>query len=302
MCEWMFTSLETSNALAATMRRRLALGILLCSFPATAHAQSVDGPASLFSAPAESDPHSTWIVTVGGTATYEPQHLGAETYRLSALPSISVRRADEHEEFSAPEDGLDYSLLGNRTFQIGPVANLRGDRTIRQDRRFQGLKKYHGTVDAGAFLNVWPIEDRFRIRLEVRQGLRPDDGIVADLNADLVKHFGSFTLSGGPRVSFGDAVANKLESGVSPLEASQNGLVPAFNPHAGVRSVGFGAAVSYDWSEEWRTTVFQRFDRLVDGVAESPITQRLGSADQLTVGLGLTYSFKTDFSFAGQVF
>jgi outer membrane scaffolding protein for murein synthesis (MipA/OmpV family) len=209
------------------------------------------------------------------------------------MPAIGFRKVGEPEEFSAQEDGLDYTLFGTKTFQIGPVANLRGDRTAGADARLNGLKKYATTVDAGLFANLWPIEDLLRIRLEVRQGLRPDDGIVADLNGDLVQKFGSFTLSGGPRVSFGDAVTNKLEFGVSALESARNGRVPAFAAHSGFRTIGVGAAVSYDWSPAWRTTVFQRFDRLVDEAAESPITKRLGSPDQLTVGVGVTYSFQT---------
>jgi outer membrane scaffolding protein for murein synthesis (MipA/OmpV family) len=246
-----------------------------------------------------SNASSDWIVTLGATTTMEPRYLGSRLSRPSAMPAIGFRRVGEPEEFSAQEDGLDYTLFGTKTFQIGPVANLRGDRTAGADARLNGVKKYATTIDAGFFANVWAIEDLLRIRLEVRQGLRPDDGILADLNGDLVQKFGAFTLSGGPRLSFGDAVANKLEFGVSALESSRNGRVPAFAAHAGFRSVGYGAAVGYDWSPAWRTTLFHRFDRLVDEAAESPITKRLGSPDQLTVGIGVTYSFQTNLSALG---
>lgn len=236
---------------------------------------------------------SDWVVTIGGTATLEPSYLGANRFHVSGLPTVSLRRAEEAYDFSAPEDGLDYTLFGDKIFQIGPVANLRGGRMVSSDGRLRGLKKFPDTVDAGVFANYWPVPGVLRIRLEVREGLRPDDGIVADLNTDVVGHFSAFTLSGGPRISFGDGSANKLELGVSPAESVRNGLLPPFKAHAGIRSAGYGAAVSYDWTPVWRTTLFHRFDRLVGAAAGSPIPQRLGSRDQFTFGLGLTYSFRT---------
>ena len=237
------------------------------------------------------DPGSTWIVSLGATGGVEPRYLGSRLSAPTGTPSVGFRRVGEPDDFSPHEDGLDYTLYGTKTFQIGPVASLRGDRNAGADARLNGLKKYPMTIDAGVFANLWPIEDLLRVRLEVRQGLRPDDGVVADLNGDLVRHIGAFTLSGGPRLSFGDAAANKLELGVSPLESARNGAVPAFKPHAGARTLGYGAALSYDWSPTWRTTMFHRFDRLVGDAAESPITKRLGSADQATLGVGFVYSF-----------
>lgn len=55
-----------------------------------------------------------------------------------------------------------------------------------------------------------------------------------------------------------------------------------------------GAALSYDWSEQRRTTAFHPYDRLLGGAAAGPITQRFGSPHQFTFGLGATYSCHWD--------
>ena len=89
-----------------------------------------------------------------------------------------------------------------------------------------------------------------------------------------------------------DASANRLEFGISDYRATLN-PAPAFHPGAGLRTVGLGAAVSYDWSPEWRTTLYYKYDRLVGDAAQSPIVRLYGSANQMTFGLGIHYSFRT---------
>jgi MipA family protein len=79
--------------------------------------------------------------------------------------------------------------------------------------------------------------------------------------------------------------------GVSDAASIRNGRVGPFNADAGVQSVGANATVSYDWSEDWKFTVFGRYDRLVGDAADSPITKEFGSPDQFTVGAGVAYSF-----------
>src|SRR5207253_2664473 len=100
---------------AATASAAAALGVA-----ASAAAQAADAPP-LASPQAEAS--SGWIATVGGTAVLGPRYAGAEKYGLSGLPSLSFRRAGTPLEFSAPDDGLDYTLYGTPTFKVGPVAN-----------------------------------------------------------------------------------------------------------------------------------------------------------------------------------
>ena len=52
------------------------------------------------------------------------------------------------------------------------------------------------------------------------------------------------------------------------------------------------ASATYQWNDQWATTVRGAYDRLVGSAADSPITRNLGSRDQFTVGASASYSFQ----------
>lgn len=236
----------------------------------------------------------SWIISIGGMATFGPQYIGAKEYGLSGYPSISFRRTDEAKGFSSPDDSLDYALYETKQFSIGPVLNIRAGRSTRNDGRLAGLNNYPWVVESGIFMEYWPIQDSLRTRAELRHGLKRGDGFTADISVDAVKAFGSFTFSGGPRVSIVDNHIMDEQFGVSVPASVQNGMLAPFKARGGIRSVGLGATLDYDWSPQWRTTVYQRYDRLLGDATDSSLTRQLESKDQFTFGLGLTYSFKFD--------
>src|SRR4051794_4906620 len=238
-----------------------------------------------------------WIVSLGTTASYGPKYLGAERYGPFGSPSISIRRPSEPIEFSAPEDSLGYALLDTPELKVGPVANLRQGRNAGIDHRLTSLDPNPWALEAGAFVDVWPGPGMLRTRAEVRHGLRAHDGFAADFSADRVGKIDKLTLSAGPRLGVTDASLAQLQFGVSLAASAHNGFFISYQAKGGVQSVGLGSALSYDWSDQWRTTVYDRYDRLVGDAARSPITRRLGSSDQFSVGAGVTYSFRTDLPF-----
>jgi outer membrane protein len=109
----------------------------------------------------------------------------------------------------------------------------------------------------------------------------------------VVQRFGAVTLSAGPRLALGDSEFTRTYFGVTPAEAALNGQVVPYRPSGGVTSVGATAAVSYDWSQQWSTTAFVSYKRLVGDAADSPIVKRFGSENQVGLGLTLSYSFET---------
>jgi outer membrane scaffolding protein for murein synthesis (MipA/OmpV family) len=238
-----------------------------------------------------------WIASVGGTLSTGPKYTGADRYGLFGAPSISFRRPGEPIEFGAPEDNLGYALLDTPQLKAGPVAVLRQGRDPGSDHHLSGLERRPWALEAGAFVDVWPVPDRLRTRVEVRHGLRERDGLAMDLSADWVSRADRFTLSTGPRLGVMDVGLAQSQFGVSSSAAVHNGLLASYQARGGLQSVGLGAALSYDWSDAWRTTVFDRFDRLVGDAARSPVTRRFGATDQFTAGVGVIYSFRTDLPF-----
>ena len=237
-------------------------------------------------------PASEWIVTLGGSIALSPRYDGAPRYSVWGMPSISVRRADEAEGFSAPDDGLDFALISGERYAIGPVFTLRGGRYRSSNHDLNGLRDVPWTIESGVFAEYWPIKDRLRMRIEVRHGFRGRaDGFVGDLSVDWVERIGDFTISGGPRASLADSDYMDANFGVLPTEAALNRRVWAYDPGPGLKAVGFETAVAYRWSPTVSTTAFARYDRLVRDAAASPVVTRLGSRNQVTVGTEFTYSF-----------
>lgn len=262
----------------------MALAALLSAGPAFA----ADPAPSLLA----NEPASGWIVTLGATGQIGPKYDGASKAGFSGMPSLSWRRIGEDAGFSAPDDSLDYALYETKVFSFGPVASFRSGRYSGIDSKLFGLRDVPWTVEVGAFAEFWPIEDRLRTRVEVRQGFHGHHGVVADLSVDWVEKFGDFTLSGGPRLSLGDKAFMRRNFGVSAGESALNGWLAPFAAKGGVKSAGVGAALDYRWSPIWTTTVFAKYDRLLGDADRSPIVRVLGQRDQVTFGVGATYSFK----------
>jgi outer membrane scaffolding protein for murein synthesis (MipA/OmpV family) len=236
---------------------------------------------------------SGWIVTLKANLLAQPTYPGADDLSFVGYPSFSLRRAGTVERFSAPDDGLSFSFVDESSLRIGVVGRFQGGRYLQDDRRLFGLRKIDWTVEPGVFVEYWPVEF-LRARAEIRHGINGHDGFVADLGLDLVQTFGAFTTSVGPRLSLGDSEFTRTYFGVTPEEAALNGQVSAYRPSGGLTSVGAAASASYKWSEQWSTTGFVSYKRLVGDAADSPIVRTFGSENQFGFGLTAAYSFGVD--------
>ena len=267
---------------------RLMIGAVLCILGLGQFAQAADAAPP----PVEQTVSSDWIVTLGASGRYGPRFDGARSYTVYGLPSVSFRRANEPPIFTAPDDNFDYAVFGSPWFRVGPVANLRSERSDKSDAQLLGLDKVPWTIEAGVFGELWPIENTLRTRVEILHGLRENAGTVANFSADLVgRSWDRIPFSGGPRVSVADGDFMQFHFGVTPAAALRNGLVQPFDAKAGFKSAGYNLSVSYQWSPAWKSTIWQNYDRLVDDAGRSPITSKLGSANQFSLGLATYYSF-----------
>jgi outer membrane scaffolding protein for murein synthesis (MipA/OmpV family) len=267
-----------------------ALGLsLIGSAPAcAADVLSAEPLAVVQAPPAVSD---LYIVTLNANLKVEPRFPGSDRFTLLGYPSISLRRAGEPQRFTAPDDGLSFSFLESQFLRFGVVGRYESGRYFGDDRKnLFGLREVKWSVEPGAFVEAWPVE-WLRARAEVRYGLHGYEGVVGNLGLDVVQRFGRFTVSLGPRLAFGDTAFTSAFFSVTPFEAALNGRVTPFRAKGGGTSAGVLGALTYQWSEQWATTLYAGFDRLVGDAGDSPITRRLGSRDQFTVGARLSYSF-----------
>lgn len=258
--------------------------------------------ASLFAAPAlaadfpqlySTAPASGWIVTLKATAIASPEYEGAKDYSAIAYPSVSFRRADAPDRFGAPDDGISFGLIELDRLRVGPVARFRGERD--NDGRRQGLDKVDWAIEAGVFVEYWPV-DWLRARAEVRRGFNGHEGFVGDVGLDVVHNYGAWVLSAGPRVGFGDGEYMSTYFSVDADEALANASIDrTFDADAGLRYAGLAAAATYKFNEAWATTLFASYNHLLGDAEKSPIVRDLGSEHQFQVGLSIAYSFGVDW-------
>ncbi len=80
--------------------------------------------------------------------------------------------------------------------------------------------------------------------------------------------------------------ARQSHYSVNSAQCVRSGLPPA-----AIRSLGAGSLLKYKWSESITTMAFFEYQRLWTAAAESPLIDDRGSPNQVTVGLGISYSF-----------
>ena len=238
-------------------------------------------------------PASEWIVTVNAKVTVSPSYPGARTLTALPYPTLGLRDAGTPATFTAPDDNVSLALFDNGWLKAGPALKFIGARDARDDKDLRGLAKVPWSVEAGAFVEYYPLK-QLRTRIEVREGFHGYSGLYADLGADWIQPWGQWQFSLGPRMALAGGGFMNTYFSVSAAEAAAHGGITPFKASGGLVSLGVAGAATYRWSPSFAITGWLRYDRLQNDAAASPIVSRLGSRDQFSFGLIGSYSFTTE--------
>jgi outer membrane scaffolding protein for murein synthesis (MipA/OmpV family) len=260
--------------------------------PRPAHASaSSRGVDRVATASAKSDASYGWLVTVNAKGAASPKWTGAQSYGFVGYPTLSFRRPGAPQEWSSPDDSLQYALWRNERFAIGPALAYRGGRYSANAPELAGVHKPRWSLEGGVFADAWIAPDTIRLRAEVRRGMRAKDGVNGSLGADYVMRVDKFTVAVGPRVKIGDNHFMANQFGVSAQDAARNPSFARHDPKAGVYAIGAYASATYKQNDNWSYTLHGGYDRLRGDAAKSPIISRSGSKDQWAVGAIVSYTF-----------
>lgn len=255
--------------------------------PAWSAANAQDVPTQ--AAPAAEN-SSGYRVRVGVGAQLRPKFPGARKDDIAPLLHVNIARGDHQFHFNAPDDSLALSVVNSGGFSFGPAVNLQ---QARKDKDVGlPLGKVKSTIEAGAFAD-YSIIDTLRIRAEVRKGLNGHKGVVGSVGVDKIWRDGDkYVFSIGPRLLFADGRYERAYFGVTPAAALRTGL-PVYRPGRGIKGIALASGFSYQFDDRFGMFDYARFERLVGDAAKSPIVRRIGSRNQVSVGLGLSYTFRT---------
>lgn len=230
-----------------------------------------------------------WIVTIGARVSENPPWEGAGHDVLAPSPTFSLRRADSLYRFTPPDDGSSLSLLANRYIDIGPVLRTRFARG--NSGELTGLNKVGWAAEPGVFVNLWPT-NWLRGRVEARRGVIGDSGWVGDAGVDAIYTGSRWEASVGPRIGYGDTDYMDTYFQVTPAEAARSPLITTvYNPQGGRRYTGAEAALGYRLVGGLKVIGDFGYHRLTNDIAQSPIVLVAGKRDQLSGGIGFTYTF-----------
>src|SRR4029079_6388982 len=227
-------------------------------------------------------------VRVGLGAQVRPDFIGADSSEVAPMWRVNIARGADPFKFSAPDYSFGIPVVSSGGFSFGPAANIASGR--KNSDLDVPVGKVKTTIEAGAFAS-YELADSIYLRAEALKGLGGHDGIVGPVGADKIWRDGDrYVFSIGPRILFSDSRYQRAYFGVSPAAALASGL-PAYRPSGGIHGVAAASGISYQFDPRWGLFGYARYERLVGDAAKSPIIRELGSRNQLSGGLGLSYTF-----------
>jgi outer membrane protein len=244
-------------------------------------------------------PAKDWTLTLGFAPVYSPAFLGSKDYALSVYPDIRLNYQDKL--FFSVRDGLGYNVINTPNWKVGPLVKIRFGRREEQGGSpflvagnsdgLKGLGDIETSGEAGGFAQYTYAQ--IRSRVELRQSFGGYDSFVGDLNVNYFKRLGPLNFSIGPRLSFaGDDYVNTF-FGISASQSQRSGLAQ-HQGEAGLVSYGIGGSAVMPITAKLAVTLFAGYDRLDSDIAQSPLIQERGDANQASVGLA--FGYRTDWN------
>lgn len=224
---------------------------------------------------------------IGTGAELRPEFPGARVDKVGPLFDLSIARGTDPFKFKAPDDSGGVSLFSSHGFSFGPTVNFVSSR--RDSDVGAPVGRVGPTIEVGAFAGYR--FDDFRFRAEVLKGINGHGAVRGQLGVDRIWRDGDrYVFSIGPRLLIADARYERAYFGVTPAAALATGL-PAYRPGGGIYGIAGASGLTLQLSQHWGVFGYARYERLVGDAAKSPIVRQFGSRNQVSGGLGLTYTF-----------
>jgi len=270
--------------------RRITAAAVLLFAPAMAIAADLELPQPV--APNAYTPEvSDWMVTIGAEARAIPAYPGAPTnlYTYTGFPLFVIQKPGDPPFFFGGRDSFGVPVINVSQFQAGPVGKLVWPRYQSWYSQLNGLGDVNLAVQLGGFAQYWLVP-WLRLRAELRQGIGGETGQTGDVFLDAIVPFGQWRISGGPRVTLQSAAAISPYFSIDPAQAAASGL-PVYNTAGGFYSYGAGGQLEYFFNPQWSAHTLVEYERITGSAADSPLVTQRGSPNQLTFGIGATYTF-----------
>ncbi|AQR72484.1 MipA/OmpV family protein [Sphingomonas sp. LM7] len=217
-----------------------------------------------------------------------PKYPGSEDLLIAPLWDISLSRGDTPFEFESADQNADLTVVETGGFSFGPAFAFEGSR--RRNETDLPVDEVGVSIEAGGFVQAW-LGSSIRARGELRKGVSGHKALVGNVSVDYVARDGDkWLFSLGPRISLSDRKYQEAYFGVNAAASARTGLTP-YAPSGGLHAVGAAATTLFQFDKSWGVYGYAKYDRLVSDAADSPIVRAIGSRNQLSGGVALTFTF-----------
>jgi MipA family protein len=241
--------------------------------------------------PEESDEFSGYT-TIGIAAV--PDYEGAYDHRI--LPLVDGRLNWGERYIAVEGPAIRANILNSETVEFGPIAAF----TFGRDDDIENLAVAQlGDIDdayeVGLFGAVnFDLGGNDALRLGV-QGVHDvsdvHDGFVITANATYTAPIGKrLTLMLDIGASYASDDYAETYFSVTPAGSLASGLA-TFNAEGGLKDVGAQLTATYRIGDNWGIAANAGYRRLLGDFADSPVVANGGSADQLSGGVGVFFTF-----------
>lgn len=272
-----------------TYRKTKSLKVVALMLAGLGVAAGVPASAQSPSAQAEEtadSAHRRTRIALG--AQIGPKFPGSDEVSISPYFDLARARGDDLFKFEAPDESFGLILLRAGKLEVGPSLGIEGKR--RKKDLDAPLPKIGWSLEVGGFAQL-RLSESFRVRSELRKGVTGHKGWVGVLSADYIRRDADqWLVSVGPRLTVGNRRHQDTYFGIEPEDAIVAGLEP-YEADAGIQSVGAAGGFNRQLTPRWGIVGYAKYDRLVGDAAKSPIVRDLGSRNQLSGGLALSYTF-----------
>jgi MipA family protein len=218
-----------------------------------------------------------------------PSYPGADHNVIRPLLDMVSAKGDAPFEFEAGDEGFGIPVYqSSSSFEVGPAMSFVG--ALRRRSAGADVDSVGFSVELGGYAAYW-LTPQLRARAEVRQAVTGHDGLVSDLSLDYVVRDGDrWLVSIGPRISLSDSRYRRAYYGVSARD-QQAGLAAYSVGNNPVHAIGLSSTATRQLSSRWGLYGYAAYSRQVGDAADSPFVTQLGSKNQISGGLGLSYTF-----------
>lgn len=177
---------------------------------------------------------------------------------------------------------------GRGAFRAGPLLNWRMARDQDDDSDLRGLGDVKSGVDLGGSASYE--YGRLSLNLLGRKNVSHTElGANIELAARYKMRLPTGTMVNfGPSVSWASAEYMRAYFGVTTDQSRRSGLA-AYTPSSGIKDFGLSAMAMHRLGAAWSLVGMGGYTRLVGDAADAPLVKERGSANQMRVGIGISY-------------